>query len=426
MFYRLCCGLLVGGLLLAACQSEEDAFDIDLGNIDLAQAQLIDTFTVRTATVQLDSVATSNAPRLLVGRQRDARVGTVRAQAHVEFALGDEFRLTDDDLFDSIQLSLTYDYHFGDTAQAQTLAVHELSRLMDFSETYYNTSTTPLVPAPLAQVRFRSSPTGNKRKLDIRLPDELGRRLYQAAIAGELTTNDNFLELIKGLALVPGPTDEAAILGFRTDSTQLILHYHREGFQDREELTRRFRANLRFNQVGADRQRTPLAALAQPRQSLSANQTGQEVYVQAGTGLGVRIDFPHLPILRNYTRGSLNAAKLVVRTLPGTVEPNTPAPALTLYRINSRNQALSVLPQSFSRDRGQIATYTVDPATGEGRYEFEILQYVDGIIQTQGTEWDGLVLVPVERSHATDRLVLGGNRHPNFRLKLDLFFTVFR
>jgi Domain of unknown function (DUF4270) len=411
---------------LAACQSGQDAFDVDFGDPNSAQVQLIDTFTIQSATVLLDSVETRNAPRLLMGRHRDSHVGTAQATAFVEFGYGSDFKLEDEDLYDSLVLSLRYDYHYGDTSRLQTMTIHELTRLMDNTEIYYNTSTTAYAPTPLASLRFRGSPNAKNRKLEIRLPDQLGRRIFQAALGGNLSTNDDWLELLKGLALVPGPTDDAAVLGFRADSTRLELHYHRDGFQDKEEFTRSFRAGFRFNQLRSDKQQTPIAALRQARQALAAGLTNQELFVQAGVGLGVRLDFPHLQILRNYRNGSLNAAKLVFKPLTNTVMPNLPAPPLTLYTVNNRNRLTGFLRASFSRDQAQLANYQVDAATGDGRYEFEVLEYVDQIIKSPASEWDGLMLLPIERVHALDRVIMGSNRNPRYRLKLDLYFTVFR
>lgn len=130
-------------ILLAACEAPKE---IGLPPEVIAEVQFTDTVTVRTSTVLLDSVRTSNAQQMLVGNYRDPIFGRVSAQPF--FEMGQTLNLNSDGstntyVFDSLRLNVAYSYLYGDTLQPFEVKLHRLSDSLRTGKNYYNNSSIP-------------------------------------------------------------------------------------------------------------------------------------------------------------------------------------------------------------------------------------------------------------------------------------------
>jgi hypothetical protein len=427
MIFRLpirliCCGLFIS---LSSCEWGDANVGANLiNNTNAAQQQVIDTFTVKVSTVLLDSIATSATTQLTTGQYTDPYLGVVRASNFCQIALTESFRPSDEAVFDSLTLSLRYNYHYGDTTQLQQVTVYALTDRLDETRTYYNTSTIAY-GSSLGSRTFRARPTTGKR-LDIRLSDALGRQLFQEARQGNLSGKEDWLSLLKGIALVPGSADNAAILGFIADSTQVNFYYHTPGVNEIIESVQTVKADYWFNQIKSDRSRTSLAALQQIRQSVASATTNQEVYIQGGVGIGIRIDFPTLQLLKNIPNGGVNSAILTLKPIPNTVTKKLSLPSpLAIYTCDEQNRLVNYLLPSFSSSGQLTAGYSTDPGTNEHTYKFDLTEYVSTIVRSTSTQWNGLMILPLQHEKDLSRAVLGGNKHAQYALKLDVYYAVF-
>ncbi len=396
-------------------------------NPDVAQQQVIDTFTVQTATVLLDSFSTTSATRLLIGQYQDAYLGMVKSGSFCQIDLANSFKPATEAVFDSLTLSLRYDYHYGDTTQYQQISVYPLSSRLDETETYYNTSSVPYATQPLARHTFRARP-GTGKRLEIRLSDALGRSIFQEAKQGNLTTNEDLLNLLKGIALFPSGSGNTAMLGYLKDSLKTNLYYHQTGTNGDVQSVLEWKAGYWFNQITSDRNQTALAALQQPLQSIATASTNQQVFLQGGVALGVRIDLPTIQQLRSIPNSGINSAILTLRAIPNTVSRTYPLPSsLSVYACDTKNRLVSYLPPSYSGSTSpQVVGYSTDPGTGESIYKLDLTEYVNNIVRSTSTQWNGLMILPAQQTNELSRAIIGGNKHKTYAMKLDVYYAVFR
>lgn len=130
---------------LSSCDPAND-IDLDLPNTNATTGtEYIDTLTVRTSTVLVDSVATTSASALLMGRYTDARLVTLTARGFARLGLtGGPFEPAATARYDSLVLVLAADrYRYGDTTRTQEVSIHRLRQPLRATTTYYAFSTLP-------------------------------------------------------------------------------------------------------------------------------------------------------------------------------------------------------------------------------------------------------------------------------------------
>jgi hypothetical protein len=415
---------------LFACEKESD-IGYDLHNTDEQfKTYFTDTTTVLTSTVLVDSIPTSGTNYLMAGRYVDDRLGKITGKSFFQLGLTDNtISLGDAPIFDSLVFMLDYAYSYGDTTQTQQLSVYQLTKKLDETQTYYNSDQVAYESTPLATQAFRASP-GKRKPLRIRLPDALGQALVMKAVNSTIATNTYFQEYIKGLALVPGESDNAAVLGFRatSDSTVVKLYYHRNE-SERVNLTYDFKVSTgtqRFHQLKADRSGTLLSSLQRIYQSVDSKETADEAYVEAGIGLRTRIDFPYLSTFNGLGHIAINSADLVIRPVAKSFGGNTlPPSSLSLYIAYANNRVGSLLSTVYT-DLTGTASYVADEVNVLYYYKFPLTSYINTEIRNNVRSKEGLfVAVPETIDPVTvQRLILGSNQHPSQPLKLELVYTL--
>lgn len=148
----------VMAIWLAACQHSTLVGD-DLIDEDNTQVQEIDTLSVETGSLLLDSVYTADGTRLLAGAYQDPYLGVISATCFFNLDTIGNFSIEDDDnlRFDSLSLSLRQDYAYPATNHLQRLSVYALDEALD-DETFYFNDTEPIgVSRKLASASFNTS-----------------------------------------------------------------------------------------------------------------------------------------------------------------------------------------------------------------------------------------------------------------------------
>lgn len=408
-----------------------------------------DTLTVRTSTVLADSVRTGNPDIFLAGRYVDPLFGTITASSFIRMSLSFQLDLGTTAVYDSLVLYTPYNYAYGDTLPAQTIAVHRIREVLDPLKTYYNTSTPAYDATPLATKTFQARPQADGT-LRFRLPDDLGKELF--ALSGQTAgqTNAEFSKKLGGLALIPGAKN-TAVLGFpglvQSNSVlNLRLWYHTttdttsKSFPLQAIVALQSGATVRagFNRVTADRSGTPLANL-KPLQPVPSSSTGDRTYVQDALGIRTKIEIPYLSSLAKNGPIAINRAELSIKPDLTAVQPGLTLPSyLVLLETNSTNQvqykangfASVALNDSTSRGSdppsvlfdSRYKNYTWHLATHlnailAGSKTNESLMVTPVYIQTlaqRGTLYDS------QFNNRVSRLVLSGKPED---VKLIVFFT---
>jgi hypothetical protein len=301
-------------VLLTACEAPKE---IGLPPEVIAEVKFTDTVTVRTSTVLLDSVRTSNTLSFLVGKYNDPTFGQVTARPYFELIGAPSFTSEGKTyIYDSLALQINYSYLYGDTLKPFEMGVHRLKDTIRTNRNYYNISVIDAETEPIAKAKFTPGPN-QSRSITIKLPNTLGKAMFDALNKNEITSADQFRKTFRGFTLIPSSSNNA-IIGFGAASAdvRMTMHVH-ESTSDTLKGSVSFNVFGRFNNVQSNRQGTAISQL-QPLKPLPASQTRGMTYLHDALGVVNKVEFPYLSRILQNKEIAINRAEL-------TIVPNQPA-----------------------------------------------------------------------------------------------------
>jgi hypothetical protein len=433
---------------LAGCQWGDEIASLVQPNPDNFLVLFSDTSTVTSSTVIYDSVMTGGPSRLVLGRYVDSYFGPVQATAFIQPTLANSAIIPDGAVYDSLVFSLHYEktsetypkstYVYGDTTKLITVSVHALKTDITTKSSYYNTNTTDYDTASLGKRTFYPRPY-SEPTLNIKLSNALGRQIFDKAKANLLTSNEEWIAMLKGLALIPGKTDDGAIIGFNLaqDSTAVKLHYHTTGNDDITKAELVFKVTAGYHQIIGDRSRTALSGLTRRRIALPSSASGERTFLQEGTGIMTRIDIPNIRSLKDVKYSVANRAFLRLTPLRQSVTKSLSAPpTIHLYLCDKNNEFITALVSL--QGTAVSGNYVSDLINNTEYYSFDVSKYVTDLLNSNTSENAGLLLVSsqlgkyrsdypeynVETSIGVRRLIFGSQKNTADKgVKLELYYT---
>lgn len=277
---------------------------------------------VETSNLLFDSIPTYNSYLsssdniLLLGKYQDAELGSVVASPFFQYQPGLTAleKIVEGAIYDSITLSLAYNFYvYGSgSSSMQRVYVHELTGDLNFDSAFYNTSHIDYNPTPLAQEDFiinyalldelYKNSSDTTLTLNIKLDDDIGLRIWDAAITGgeEYTDDEKFVEIFKGLVVIPDQMDK--IIGIKAeDPSAVIVHYH----TDDDTLSLNFQIQAsNFTRIESDRSGTIIENIDNPTDLR---------FIQSGAGVVTKINFQSfLDFTDTIPNLELNSAELVI------------------------------------------------------------------------------------------------------------------
>ncbi|HEY5748959.1 MAG TPA: DUF4270 family protein [Chryseolinea sp.] len=440
------------GLLVFCLGCDHDPGVLGLGSNFSSDfgMMMVDTTTVQVSTVLLDSIPTSDTGSLLVGGYADPMLGNLTAKGYIQVS-NPTWTPATLAFFDSLVLRIAHSgYYYGDTTQAQTIEVHRVTK--DFktyalpfywfnegqysalykANSLYNITKTPVESTPLGsrQIIFRPNA---KDTLQIRLDDALGKEWLAGAQsqAPDLVEVDRFLTYFKGVSIENASAQPSCVVGLNTDGMKIRLYY-KEYVEDK--LTQKYQdfafssTLFNYSSIVADRSATNLKDIATTGEVISTASDDQ-VYVQAGTGLVTKIRFPHVHKTIDGTQTLLvNQAQLLIEPVKDSFDKNRPYPkTLTIFKTDRSNLPLTQLSADYNPSAAQSASYSEDKEyqTSSG-YTFNMTQYVQTLVGTEGNTDNGLLLMPpgTELNTKVNKIYLGvKNSGTTYRVKLKIWYT---
>jgi hypothetical protein len=198
-----------------SCKKKEYALGSDVIDAStILNGSSVDTFTLRTYSIEEDTVISDNPANVVLGSYLDPTFGSYSASFYTQLRLAGvdpNFADPSEIVIDSFVLALEYVGYYG-ALDPQTFEVYELEESLSLDSTYYSFSnlthsTTNLVPAENATVTPNtSSPTivdGDSLapQLRIHLDTNMARNLIVEATSesGSFSSNEAFLDFFKGL-----------------------------------------------------------------------------------------------------------------------------------------------------------------------------------------------------------------------------------
>ena len=415
-------------ICLAACQ-QSTIIGEDLIDEDNTQVQEIDSLSVESASLLLDSMYTTDGTRLLVGAYPDPYLGNISAQCFFNADTFDLFSLDDDDnlRFDSLSLSLRQDYEYPTTDHLQRLAVYTLESALDDETFYFNDSPAPGTLSKLASTSFNTRTSRNKR-FNVRLPDALGQLLFKVAKGQDDLLLENVLN---GLALMQdGDNEGQSVMGFPSDSVQIRLYYHDQKTDEAGEVKLRLKPGRRFNRITSDRSNTAISKLAQQGIPLSSSQSNHQTFIQAGVGICTKLDFPTLRSIRQNRNISVNLAYLDIQPLRTSYQGSALSPLEQIYVYAPTHKNTLAETYWSSSDINPVSVRrTVDPLTGNSNFRIYLTDYIHDILHQDADDYKGILLYAPAFStglNEVGRLVLPSQSLSREAIKLHVIFTVIK
>ena len=342
-------------LFLFSCDNDELLsldFNPEDENINLSYTEL----TLPFQLVQLDSVSTTNASRILVGNYQSDEFGEVQSTGYVNIGLSSGSAAESNDELDSIVLVLFRNYFYGDTEAdlEQTIEIRQLSETFGDTTNYFASSSLPYdrVRPPLGTVTFIASPL-EADTLRFPLSDAIGNELLSRlkSNAAEFDSSALFQEYFKGLALVPTSGNS-----FMTGFSGVRMQMYYSAPTDTASKVYNFSPVRSFNGADTDRSATVLAEIDLPNEAITP--ADNQFYSQSYTGLIPRID---LQPLEDFVTNSPDRILLSRATLHiGLPEPKDgKAPPSALFGYLVQNDGVSRILSSFVNQQRSLFFYGI-------------------------------------------------------------------
>ena len=413
--------LVAAGLSLsfASCQWGDQVDALVQPNPDEFTAVYSDTNSVALSTLKLDSLMTGASGRLLVGQFTDPYLGKMHGTAFIQFGTnaGDgvdrALSLPENAVYDSLGLALRYDgYYYGDTTRVMNVDVYELISDLTLKpdltpiQAIYNYHATPYNPKPIGSARIYPRPRplqgsgtlgdGTRRlEVSVKISDALGKKIFDSVKANKITNNAQWIDLLKGFA-IKASLENYSVVGFTRNNTALRLYYHTPGAVEgitEDSLSVNLLAN--YNQVLGDRTGTVLSQLPNTyRSALPSAQTGNMSFVQAGSGIMTRLDFPGLNEYKYLNYTFANNAKLVIEPLRNSFSRSLFLPAaLFAYVCDKNNDYVysSGLPVSGLTGVNSVPL-TTDFINDRQYYVMDVTDFIRNNFQNESLDKYGLLL----------------------------------
>ncbi|WP_339714001.1 DUF4270 family protein [uncultured Kriegella sp.] len=420
-------------MVFAAC--DEDAIDssefvagevFTESNIRVIQ---IDTITVETSTVKFDSLITSQSSRVLVGKYVDPEFGTVRSASYFEL-LPTTYTIDSEAEFDSIAMYLKLDkYYYNDTLKQNTIQIKELNEAVKAynGDDLYNTGSFTYKEEDLGTLSYTPRPISSD-SLEIRLSDSLGIDIFKEFQEKSITNLAEFNVHFKGMALLPGETDDGSIIGFSlaAENSYMRLYFSTAGETERLSNYIDFTINTTssptpfFNQITTEDPNEYLKTLTDKEIELKSANAEDRSFIQSGVGIATRIQFPHIKSIYDIPgEGTiLNAVLKLKPTAQSFDDHLILRDSLSVYLVDVNNDLTEQLSYIavLNRDNQEF---------NDIYYELSLSSYIEKLLVTERYTGEALVLLPDNYNSTVDRFILNGNNSSDYSTTLELTYSIY-
>lgn len=424
-----------------SCGTDSDAGEFVVGSDYLAVSNkvvLIDTVSVEMSTINFDSLVTSNQSRILIGNYDDPIYGKVKSNSYFQVTPGTYALInsgsdteTTNYVFDSISMILKYDkYYYGDTTKVQTFDIHRLIQKVKPNtddNNFYNNSALSYSDESLGTISYKPRPL-EKDSINIKMSAAFGAALFQKLKKREVTDFDSFNEYLKGLVLVPSTSNSASVVGFHVATSKVRLYYSK--YQAETEETPYFidlnisDETKQFNSISLDKTGTVIQNLPISTSKLSSSLTNHEGFIQSGTGVACRIDFPNIKQLKFLSdKGAIVDAQLVLRPVNNSYSEQYPlADSLKIYVGDNLNRISASLVNSAGTSVYGILNKKSDEFNENIGYLIPIGNFLQKEMLKQSDSRSSLILTLPGISKTVNRIVLGDQKHMNNKILLKIYY----
>lgn len=429
-------GLLGLLALVVSCSTDEiNTSDFVAGETftnSNIRAVMIDTMAVETYTMKFDSLVTSQATRLLIGKYSDPVFGTVESSSYFELSPG-SYTIDSEAEYDSIGFILKYDnYYYNDTLQGNTIHIKQLSELLEPEDgsNFYNTSKSGYYEEDLGNLTYTPRPLGTD-SIYVKLSDSLGMDLFDQFQQKQITFYEEFKNYFPGLSIQPDVDDNGAIIGFSYASSVMRMYYSISEQNERVQYTTDFTVNTSsspvpfFNKMSVVETNEYLKTLTDKKTTVNSSISDNQSYIQSGIGYATKIDFPNLKTLFDIPgQGTLlNAALRITPVERSYTDQLALRDTLSLFIVDGNNDLTGQL-LGTDATAVQAILNRDNEEFNDIYYEVPLSTYIEEILSTDRETDEAIILLPANYNSTVDRFVLYGNSG-NKGTKLELTYAIY-
>jgi hypothetical protein len=431
--------ILVLSIVIVSCDSDIDTGTFVVGSDYLEinnNVILVDTMTVDVSTIQLDSLVTSSKYRITVGSYDDPVFGKVQANSYFQLS-GSSYTINASSsdteggnyVFDSIRMVMKLDkYYYGDTTQVHSFSIHRLQQKVKTSledNTFHNDSSLSYDSESLGTISFKPKPN-SQDSVSVVLSNDFGNALFQKLKSKDITNSDEFIEYFKGFVIKTSTSNSSNVIGFDL-SSELRLYYSKYLSQSENSLVVSFGiydGAKQFNNFSLDKTGTLIENLPNSKSKLSSVNTSNKGFIQSGTGIACRVDFPNIKQLKRlYDNGAIIEAQFTIKPVTGTYSSKYPlADSLEVYVCDNLNRIKRRLTSSTGSSVYAVLNNTSDEFNEEKGYKLSLTTFLQSELVKLSDAKSSLIFVLPSLSKGVNRLVLADQKSKENKLQLKIYY----
>lgn len=419
MNFRLVSFLLISVVYFSSCKKQNDnVFLRNEGTLGFDGYSFTDSFSLFTSTVREDSLITDSLSHNLIGVINDPVFGLSRAASYFQFRLPQVNKVIRTETMDSLVLFMQFtstSAYYGDLNSVASFKVYALTESMNSSVIYSNQSYSYDISKPIGSYTGKLdlddsldiTELGNKVKvapgISIKLDTAFARTIFNANTA-DLSSSESFLQLFKGLAIVPDANPgvgSGVIVAFNMKGSGAKLRMYYNGNLQSDFIVND--ESRRFTSYNVSNQSTAVT-----KQKSNSKSNFDTTFVQTMAGAKTHIRIPYLMgVIKNKAQKiSVGKAEIIIRPLAGSYSsPFTLPTRLLLLQPNPENNLNTGIIDVFEPFYG--GSYNAI----SNEYKFNITRHVQSLFtdyQLHGKNSNlGLFLItPSDKPIAPSRIIL--------------------
>lgn len=401
-------------LFLVSCDTPKEIGD-DLFSVEVG-LNYSDTITIKSSTVLIDSIYTGSPSTLLVGSYDHPVLGLAESSAFTQVSNIDTLFSKATSIYDSLTMRLAYGGYQGDTTKSQTLSVYRLLDSLNRGTDYFANSTIRSDASIIGTHTFKPRPirtramNGDSVQLDtlrFRMSDALGRELLSKYADVKVAAGSKgFRDYFPGMLFKSSSPSAGAMIGFNPGYSRMTLYFHNPGDPFKYSMDYYFSLSnsifpeilARFNQIKSTKS-VALAGLKNPGDLVPSATTSGLTYIQAGTGVATKIEFPFLLNLKGNRNVAVNKAELVL-TAADNIDLQQTIGQLSIVETNATNRTLRNsygLKYLLSEGGASVLTSAIEP--GSKTYTFNVTTAIQSILVGKQAN-NGWIITPALTSNS--------------------------
>ncbi len=440
--------------ILCTCDNDGDSYDVgDVFTDNRSVLGYVDSFSLKLSTVRLDSFITSGSPDIFMGYYKDEKAGNVLAETYLPIVFSTKTNIPEDSEYDSLVVCFRPKGGWiGDTIQPKEIKMYEVleeirPKFYADQQQMFNHWKLARSSAELATVSIEPNPRRGVVSW-ARMSDSLGQIWFDMIVKGDeaMDQKDYFEEYFKGICIVPQTTSCSWGLDFVTSSTQYpesksvddavqfeIRLYYRKPGDDEEGSYMSFIVDAtnpyKYVHFENDRSGTSFENLQIDGDKVGSEESGNVSYIQTGSGMVLRIDFPTLSGLNSASEYmSVVDARLLIKPREFSYNEEYQLPSTLYLAITDETNDLhsNVLDMS-----GAVVSSSIYVASdGQPYYVFPVLSFVRRFVNMKVENSNNpmaIIVLPSDAESSTSfkRLVVDDNSKFAENVQLQIYYVTY-